>query len=51
MAIFLKRFLANEDGWKQSFEYILDLMDLNNVRNLITSDLSNYNEFGLNLWV
>lgn len=30
---------------------VLDLVDLNNVRNLITSDLSNYNEFGLNLWV
>lgn len=26
---------------------ILKCMDLNNVANLITSDLSNYNEFGL----
>lgn len=29
---------------------VLELMDLNNARNIITSDLSNYNEFELNLW-
>lgn len=30
---------------------VLEFMDLNNVDKCITSDLSNYNEFGLNLWI